>query len=274
MTKTPRARRKVSRAPDTHPPGTVAFMTVGLGRYTAAAQCMLGLQKPDGAHSEWFSGGVNIGANRNIVAAQFAGDWLCMIDDDQVFAPDLLVRLLRHLADDRVDIVVPLILRRNPPHAPVLLIPAPMKGTRTRVVELNHREQPVRFFLQRATLANQRGLQAVEGAGSGIMLIRRRVFERIEPPWFERKGELGEDFHFCLKARAAGCGVFCDFGVTAGHVTPMAVWPTRQPNGRWGTTYSYVHLGQQEVVTRLVALDASARRARPARRPSSPRRRS
>ena len=262
MTNASRVRKKVRPEPDKRHPGTVAFMTVGLGRYTAAAQCMLALQKPENTHSEWFSGGVNIAGNRNIVGAQFAGDWLCMIDDDQVFAPDLLLRLLRHLADDRVDIVVPLILRRNPPHAPVLLIPAPIKGTRTRVVELNHREQPVRFVLQRATLANQRGLQAVEAAGSGIMLIRRRVFERIEPPWFERKGELGEDFHFCLKARAAGCGVFCDFGVTAGHVTPMAVWPTRQPNGRWGTTYSYVHLGQQEVVTRLVALDARGTRTR------------
>jgi hypothetical protein len=262
MTKPTQARKNMKRTTDSRARGTVAFMTTGLGRYTASAQCMVALERPEGTRSQWFSGGVNIGANRNIVAAQFAGDWLCMVDDDQVFAPDLLVRLLRHLDDDRVDIVVPLIVRRNPPHAPVLLVQAPRKGTRTRLVELDGREGPVRFFLQKAILANQRGLQRVEAAGSGVMLIRRRVFDRVEPPAFERKGELGDDFHFCLKARAAGCGVFCDFGITAGHVTPMAVWPTRQPNGRWGTTYSYVHLGQQEVVTRLVALDAGGKRAR------------
>ena len=265
MAKSSRVRRRVTRAAGTRPPGTVAFMTAGLGRYTAAAQCMVALEKPEGTRSEWFSGGVNIGANRNIVAARFTGDWLCMIDDDQVFAPDLLLRLLRHLHDDRVDIVVPLIVRRNPPHAPVLLIGAARKGPRAKVVELEQRDGKVRFLLQQVSLANQQGLQAVEAAGSGIMLVRRRVFERIESPWFERKGELGEDFHFCLKARAAGCGVFCDFGLAAGHVTPMAVWPTRQPNGRWATTYSYMHLGQQEIVTRLVALDAGGGKRRRSR---------
>jgi cellulose synthase/poly-beta-1,6-N-acetylglucosamine synthase-like glycosyltransferase len=241
-------------------PGTVAFMTAGLGRYAAAAQCMVALEKPAGATVEWFSGGVNIASNRNVVAAHFAGDWLCMIDDDQVFTPDLLHRLLRHLANDRVDIVVPLILRRNPPHAPCLLVSGPPKGARTQVVDVQQGRQPVRYFLRQMKLTNQRGLQAVEAAGSGIMLIRRRVFERVPRPWFESRGDLGEDFHFCLKARAAGCGVFCDVDTTAGHVTPVAVWPTRQPSGRWGSSFSYLHLGQLGIVKWFVKMDSKAKR--------------
>jgi len=248
-----------ARATARRTPGTVAFMTAGLGRYAAAAQCMVALERPAGARVEWFSGGVNVGANRNAVAAHFAGDWLCMIDDDQVFAPDLLNRLLRHLADDRVDIVVPLILRRNPPHEPCLLVAAPPRGAHTRVVELQA-PKPVRYFLRQMKLTNQRGLQRVEAAGSGIMLIRRRVFERVPPPWFERRGELGDDFHFCLKARAANCGVYCDVGTTAGHVAPMAVWPTRQANGRWSTSVSYIHLGHVGIVTWFVERDSKGKK--------------
>ena len=242
-------------------------MTAGLGRYAAAAQCMVALEKPAGTCVEWFSGGVNVGNNRNVVAAHFAGDWLCMIDDDQVFAPDLLHRLLRHLADDRVDIVVPLILRRNPPHVPCLLVSAPSKRADARVVEL-HEPHYVRYVLRQMNLTNQRGRQAVEAAGSGIMLIRRRVFERVTTPWFERRGDLGDDFHFCLKARAAGCGVYCDVDTTAGHVTPMAVWPTRQPSGRWGTNFSYLHLGQLGIVTWFVERDSKPKKRTPSRKES------
>jgi GT2 family glycosyltransferase len=226
---------------------------------------MVALEKPAGARVEWFAGGVNVATNRNVVAAHFTGDWLCMIDDDQVFAPDLLHRLLRHLADDRVDIVVPLILRRNPPYAPCLLVTAPPKAVGARVVELQE-PRSVRYVLKQLKLTNQRGLQAVEAAGSGIMLVRRRVFERIPPPWFERRGGLGDDFHFCLKARAADCGVYCDVGTTAGHVAPMAVWPTRQANGRWGTSFSYVHLGQLGIVTWFVARDSKAKKKTPRRK--------
>ena len=246
--------------------GTVAFMTAGLGRYAAAAQCMVALEKPAGSCVEWFSGGVNVANNRNVVASHFVGDWLCMIDDDQVFAPDLLHRLLRHLADDRVDIVVPLILRRNPPYVPCLLVSAPPKGADTRVVELQQKPKSVRYFLRQMNLTNQRGLQAVEAAGSGIMLIRRRVFERVPLPWFERRGDLGEDFHFCLKARAAGCGVYCDFSAAAGHVAPMAVWPTRQANGRWGTSFNYIHLGQLGIVTWFVEKDSKPKKNTPRRK--------
>jgi len=252
-------------------PGTVAFMTAGLGRYAAAAQCMVALDRPAGASVEWFSGGVNVGNNRNIVAAHFAGDWLCMIDDDQVFTADLLGRLLRHFADDRVDIVVPLILRRNPPHVPCLLVSAPARAANRQVVELQ-KPRTVRYSLCQMKLTNQRGLQAVEAAGSGIMLIRRRVFERVPPPWFERRGELGDDFHLCLKARAAGCGVFCDLDTTAGHIAPVAVWPTLQANGRWGTTFSHIHLGQLGIVTWFVERDSKGKRRMPRRKTTNERR--
>lgn len=48
--------------------------------------------------------------------------------------------------------------------------------------------------------------------GTGLMMVKRSVFETIPAPWFEvidhANGEaLGEDFNFCLKARDLGLSI-------------------------------------------------------------------
>lgn len=53
--------------------------------------------------------------------------------------------------------------------------------------------------------------------GGHCLLIRREVFEAMEPPWFSnRKGY--EDRYFCEKAIAAGFPLYVDRSVVAGHV--------------------------------------------------------
>jgi hypothetical protein len=53
--------------------------------------------------------------------------------------------------------------------------------------------------------------------GGHCLLIRREVFEAMEPPWFSnRKGY--EDRFFCEKAIAAGFPLYVDRSVVAGHV--------------------------------------------------------
>ena len=71
------------------------------------------------------------------------------------------------------------------------------------------------------------GLVEAEKVGCGGLLIRRDVFEKIEPPWFLyekdergcRKG--GEDFYFCKKARAAGYKIYADCDLWQDHIKPM-----------------------------------------------------
>lgn len=52
--------------------------------------------------------------------------------------------------------------------------------------------------------------------GTGLLLIKTSVFEKIPEPWFQfgrnREGELvqGEDTFFCVQARKAGFDVWCD----------------------------------------------------------------
>jgi len=65
----------------------------------------------------------------------------------------------------------------------------------------------------------QRNLGKVDWMGSGMMLIKSHVFEKMEYPWYRHymitKGgfneETGEDIGFCLQALKANFRVWCDF---------------------------------------------------------------
>lgn len=53
--------------------------------------------------------------------------------------------------------------------------------------------------------------------GGHCLLVHRRVFEAMEPPWFSnRKGY--EDRYFCEQAIAAGFPIYVDRSVVSGHV--------------------------------------------------------
>ena len=59
------------------------------------------------------------------------------------------------------------------------------------------------------------GVERVDGIGCGIMLIKRKVVEEIEMPYFyfEQLGNnkiLGEDIYFCIKARDSGFDTWVD----------------------------------------------------------------
>lgn len=66
----------------------------------------------------------------------------------------------------------------------------------------------------------------VDMVGTGFMLIKREVFEKIPPPWFQcyEKGNAQEDVYFCLKAKKYGFQVYVDTGLSLGHIaTPYVV---------------------------------------------------
>jgi hypothetical protein len=207
-------------------PGTVVLLSAELGRYTVAQQCFDALELPAGTQRLRYAGKSNVADSRNAIAEMFTGDWLAMIDDDHVYQPEMLLTLLRHLDDPRVDIVTPLIMRRRFPHANVLVLASadPAKPHETRQLVLE---------------PTAGGLREVHAAGAGVMVLRRRVFERVAKPWFEW-GRTSEDYTLCLKARSAGCGIYCDLDTRVGHVLPMVVWPGRTANGRFVAMYSHL----------------------------------
>lgn len=60
--------------------------------------------------------------------------------------------------------------------------------------------------------------------GTGLLLIKTSVFEKIPEPWFQfsrnAEGELvqGEDTYFCVQARKAGFDVWCDPTLGVKHI--------------------------------------------------------
>lgn len=62
------------------------------------------------------------------------------------------------------------------------------------------------------------GLQEVDVAGGGCLLIKARVFDKITYPYFEPEFKWGTDIQLCQKAKAHGFSVFADTSIHLGHV--------------------------------------------------------
>lgn len=126
---------------------------------------------------------------RNAIERQF--EYLLFLDCDMDFPPDTLHRLLAH----GKDVVAANYVKRQLPTKPVSV-----RGGR-----------PV------LSSPDRRGLEEVDGVGTGLLLLRTSVFGRIPPPAFafqavpDRPGEfLGEDYYFCAKLKAAGIPLYID----------------------------------------------------------------
>jgi len=63
----------------------------------------------------------------------------------------------------------------------------------------------------------------VAATGTGVIMIARRVLEKLDPPYFEytltEEGllELGQDFYFCEKVKAAGFKIYVHTGIISSH---------------------------------------------------------
>ena len=201
-----------------HPPGTICVASGELARYPAFADSLVQLLRPKGTTIQW-NCGLNVAANFNKGMRDRVGEWVWIMGDDHEFEPTTLLRLL----DRDLDIVVPLVVRRQPPFIPVLF--------KEPEADTPHGQFPPHWW---HTLPPH-GLFEVFTAGSAGMLIRRSVIEKLDDPWFET-GHMGrdctnEDTYFCKKAQAAGFRIFADLDVQMMHWTPMALVPLRTKNG-------------------------------------------
>lgn len=123
-------------------------------------------------------------------ASEVACTHVLFLDSDMTFPPDTALRLLRH----KVDIVAANCVTRSSPANTT----ARLKWDEAYYQTTNE------------------GLQEVEFVGTGVMLIRARVFNALSMPFFntrwveEREHIMGEDWFFLEKARSAGFKVFVD----------------------------------------------------------------
>ncbi len=212
--------------------GIVGIISGDLSRYTEWTQSILRLLMPQGSKWRWCHGN-GFAIHRNIIVRElnqedangneWHGDWVWFTDDDQPFDPDLLMKLLNR----NVDIIQPLVTTRKAPFLPYAYHYD--ETSRSKYLQLDWPE------------LNSSGIQEVDACGAGGLLVRRHVFEAMADPWFEEGKTaaecIGEDLHFCTKAKELGFKVYVDLDNVSGHIGTFQTWPRfSEAHAKWGTS--------------------------------------
>jgi len=143
-------------------------------------------------------------------------EYFLFMDNDHTFPDDLLIRLLAH----QKDIVTVNAYRKGYGHYPVVS----MQG------ENDDYFRPIHIP------PSEGKLRRVTSAGTGIVMINRKVFETMGFPWFkseyvdpvgedmddativEGKMFVSEDNRFYIIATSLGFKLYCDFSIPIGHL--------------------------------------------------------
>lgn len=164
----------------------------------------------------------NIVGARNLAVADMLRDpeatHLMFIDSDQVLPELTLARLLQH----DVDIVGGLYCRKLSPHTPLVF---------------KWENEGYQWLFPQPRLIE------VDAIATGCLLIKRHVFDSMQPPWFMyepasnyRQGDkyntTTEDITFCNKAKKAGFNLYVDGSILVGHITKAIVWPVSATQSR------------------------------------------
>lgn len=215
-----------------YPPGLIGLACGEISRYSDFLPSIVGLQKPAGTFFQKISG-LGPAQPFNNIAALFlenkSWEWLFLVNDDHIYPPDTIVRLLNR----EVDVVSGLYFGRLQPFEPILfdkveLIEDPNNPGRMRNWYTRHLMQP-----------GEEGLIQAAAVGDGCLLIRRHVLEKMQPPWWEYGETFSDacdhDVVFSRKVREAGFGLYCDLDVRVDHIASFAVRPVRKADGTWVT---------------------------------------
>jgi len=170
--------------------------------------------------------GVNVTHNCNEACKtmlESESDYLWLIGDDHIFAPDIVNELMKH----RVGVIVPHCLKRVPSFEPVIYASSDEDDVHTPFLDGNTQTPHL----------PERGLTEIHAAGTAGMLIHRRVLEKMEEPYFRTYGKQNEDLMFCKRVREeTGEKIYVDPEVKLGHIGLVCVFPIGllAPNdGRW-----------------------------------------
>ncbi len=157
-------------------------------------------------------------------------EWIFCTEDDHIYPPDSLARLL----DSGKDIISGLYLKRDLPFEPIAYH------------ELN---DGTGNFTPHYLTPRTGGITEVDVVGVGCLLIRRRVFETVPPAFVGKNGpgwwtltappsdpdEINSDTEWCRYMKKHGQQIWCDFDLPIGHVAVVPIAPIKQRNGQWQT---------------------------------------
>ena len=131
------------------------------------------------------------------------------LDSDMVFDRHLFRRLAEHLDQGR-EMVTGLYFGRKPPIRPMIY----------RRLEPEIRDGGIVPVADNFDEYEHDALFPVAGCGFGAVMMTTALLQRVRDlyplPFFPEAG-FGEDFAFCLRARQAGCTIWCDASIKLGH---------------------------------------------------------
>ncbi len=193
-------------------------------RYTSANATVVNLERPIGSEFLPFIG-LSVPENLNAAATallQSTHDWLFLLNDDQLYNPATLMRLLAH----KRPVVTGLTTGRTFPFVPAIYGPQCADGSMAPI------------FLT----SKMCGLWPIHYCGDHSLLIRREVLERMRRPWWAHgstrwssRDRVQHDVVFCDGVREAGYEILCDLDTPVGHLAVVPIVPQRQPDGTWST---------------------------------------
>lgn len=198
-------------------PGTIGIFSATMGRYREFDVCKDSIMTTMGSQIKW-AVGLNAAATYNNIIRELRPQdrWVWMMGDDHVFQPDILLRLLYR----NVDMVAPLVIRKSYPFMHVI-----------------HEQAPDYLCKPRSFLNGKMGLHRLTDStiGNAGLLVKRKVFDGMEDPWFETGKThpefFGADLYFSKKACDAGFELYVDMDIHMGHVFHAAVWPHMRKDG-------------------------------------------
>ena len=203
----------------------IGVPTMGFSRNDSFYDYYNQIDRPVGTIQS-FARGQSPAANRNLMirqAMEHNCSHILFLDDDIAPPPDILNKLISH---DK-DVVTALYLMREYPHLPIVFD----ESNEEKGSALNYELEP----------GNQ-GLVEITNCGLGAVLIKTKVFEKLEQPWIRlgqlKKDEWGDDIEFFNRVRRAGFRMYCDLSVHVGHFGNVIVRPMVHTDGSWLISYN------------------------------------
>lgn len=126
-------------------------------------------------------------------------DYILYIDDDHIWPPDVIHRLLSH----NVRAVSALYYRRMPPYGPVAF-----KG-----VTISNGD-----VLYERLRGDETGLLSIDAVGMGCFLLDVEVLKQMSQPFFVMEGREGSDIHFSRRIRDLNIPIYLDADLVVGHL--------------------------------------------------------
>lgn len=205
-----------------HPAGTIVVTAASLARYAEFWLSVEAVKVPYGTRLV-AARGADIPHQLNEGIRRMTGDWCWFLGDDHTFHENILLNMLaRH-----VDVVLPVVPRRDPPFVPVLLH-GPISNSMRRY---SWTELPVTGLYQ---------IPKTDIAGQAGALVRKPILDQLGDPWFQcgqvDPGRLQEDIWFIQRLHDRDVPMYVDCDEVMPHIANLTITPQRH-GGRWYAGY-------------------------------------